>query len=250
MTQSNPPYPPPPPSAPEGLTTTAPAGGLQFDTAEPTAGPAAPPTCVGCNTPILDTYYAAGDKLVCPNCRDQYIASMTGGSGGSRFAKALVFGVVAGAVGAAIWYGVAAATGYTIGLIAIVVGLLVGGAVRAGSEGRGGVLYQILAVLITYVSICATYVPAIMNEGRDQDIPGPILFVISCVLSLAAPFLGGVGIIGLLIIGFALWQAGAMNKKSQATLAGPYSFANPAGGPPLPPPPSAALPASPGPGNP
>ena len=52
-------------------------------------------------------------------------------------------------------------TGYEIGLIAIQVGFLVGGAVRAGSEGRGGRGYQVLAVLLIYISICANYMPDI-----------------------------------------------------------------------------------------
>lgn len=230
MTQSNPPV-PPPPDAPASTAD------LQFDTAEPAAGPAAPPTCVACNQPIMDVYYAAGDKVVCPSCREQYVASMAEGSGFNRFLKATVFGIVAGAVGTAIWLGVRVATGgWTIGLIAIVVGLMVGAAVRAGSERRGGRGYQFLAVLITYLSVCATYVPQIISDGRQEGIGGPMLVMLACVLSLAAPFLG-MGIIGILILGFALWEAWKINTPNQATLTGPYALANQPGGPPLPPPP-------------
>jgi hypothetical protein len=45
---------------------------------------------------------------------------------------------------------------------------MVGGAVRAGSSGRGGVGYQILAVLLTYFSICANYMPDIFVMLRDE----------------------------------------------------------------------------------
>ena len=53
-------------------------------------------------------------------------------------AGSFAIGLVAGALGAAVWYGVRRLTGYEIGLIAIAVGFLVGAGVRAGSGGRGG----------------------------------------------------------------------------------------------------------------
>jgi hypothetical protein len=85
-----------------------------------------------------------------------------------RLLRATLFGFVAGIGGAVIWYAVRRLTGYEVGLIAIVVGLMVGGAVRAGSRGRGGVGYQVLAVLLTYFSICANYMPDIFFALQDQ----------------------------------------------------------------------------------
>jgi hypothetical protein len=44
-------------------------------------------------------------------------------------------------------------------------------------------------------------------------------------LSLAAPFLGGAqNAIGLLIIGFALWEAGKLNRRRQLAITGPYQL--------------------------
>jgi hypothetical protein len=93
---------------------------------------------------------------------------MTGGSRIGRLFRALVFGFIAGLGGAGIWFAVRKLTGYEVGLIAIVVGLMVGGAVRAGSRGRGGIGYQILAVLLTYFSICANYMPDIFMALREE----------------------------------------------------------------------------------
>jgi len=45
-----------------------------------------------------------------------------------------VFGAVAAALGAGIYFGISALTGYEFGLVAIVVGLMVGWAVRRGAE--------------------------------------------------------------------------------------------------------------------
>src|SRR3982751_5433310 len=82
---------------------------LQFDRAEYTAPPGAPgapataaqpqvavTTCSGCQERLTGQYYAAGEHVLCPPCRDQILASMTGGSGTLRFFRALVFGVGAG----------------------------------------------------------------------------------------------------------------------------------------------------------
>ena len=55
-------------------------------------------------------------------------------------------------------------TGYEIALVAILVGFIVGKAVRAGSGGGGGRAYQVLAVALTYCSIVSSYVPRILDE--------------------------------------------------------------------------------------
>ena len=251
--------PPPPPPPPSWATPPVPTASqeLQFDTAEPAqvpsasggataAGSAVGATCASCRAPIDDYYYAAGDKVLCPTCGQQVIASMTGGSGFVRFLRALVFGIGAGIGGCLVWYGVRRLSGYEVGLVAIVVGLMVGGAVRAGARGRGGALYQVLAVVLTYLAISTNYIPDIFEviwaeaqaEGFTDDAERTVAMVLvmafSAVASLAAPFLGGLSnIIGLLIIGFALWEAWKINNRQQFALAGPYSLRG--GMPPAPP---------------
>jgi hypothetical protein len=141
----------------------APKGDLQFDRAEFSGG-AQPTVCATCRAPIRDTYYEVDGQVTCDRCRRRAEFARTSGSAPARFAKAAVFGTVAAAVGAGLYYGVRALTGYEFGLIAIVVGLMVGGAVRAGSGNRGGVPYQLLAMFLTYASIVSTYIPPILQE--------------------------------------------------------------------------------------
>ena len=86
-----------------------------------------------------------------------------------RFGRALLFGGLAAIAGAAVWMTVTLLTGYEIGFIAILVGLIVGAGVKKGARGRGGWLYQSLAVLLTYLAIVSTYVPAVY-EGITQGI--------------------------------------------------------------------------------
>jgi len=144
---------------------------LQFEVAEldvPDAPAAAaqPRTCVGCRRPIVGTYYAIGDKLVCPSCRAQVDAAPPGPRVG-RVLKATAMGLGAGLLGALIWYAVRAAAHMEIGLVAVLVGVMVGKAIRKGSGGRGGRGYQVLAVVLTYCCIAANYVPDVI-EGIAQ----------------------------------------------------------------------------------
>jgi hypothetical protein len=257
-----------------------PSDDLQFSTVEPApgSGPAAAPTCAACRQPITDLYYAVGDKLICPACRERYAAAREGGSRVGRLLKATIFGIGAGILGALIWWGVRRATGYEIGLIAIVVGFLVGGAVRAGSGGRGGRAYQLLALVLAYFAIALNYAPEVFTGLRqvyekqrtthastkepsaassqpaasadssdEAPVPhahGPVsagkmilaVAVLATLLAaavLSAPVIVGMhNVIGLLIMGFALWEAWKINARARVPFAGPYSLAQGAGGGP------------------
>lgn len=238
--------------------TSSTSGPLQFERAELASAPAA---CTQCQQPIGNTYYEANGNVVCARCQAALRSEQTSGSGSARFLRAALFGSLAAALGSALYYGVRALTGYEFGLIAIVVGLMVGGAVRAGSKGRGGWLYQSLAMFLTYGSIVSTYVPDIVNEFRGQGkkqeataaagtaapvavnpqpaaatptaenaaggVPGLVLAVaLLFAIAFAAPFLAGFqNIMGLIIIGIGLYEAWKMNRRVEITLSGPYRVA-------------------------
>lgn len=242
---------PPAPPGPEDL---------QFDRAEPAEGGATPLSCAACKRPIGGDYYTAGPQPVCPDCRGALLASLEGGSGFARFAKALVLGSLAAGAGAGIYYAVSALTGHEFGLVAIIVGLMVGAAVKKGAEGRGGWRYQLLAMALTYIAIVSTYIPFIFEAARKHPLPardpkeapaeetppapeptpapgkpagqppkeltaGGCILALALVagIALAAPFLAGIqNVIGLLIIGFALYEAWALNRKARVELAGPF----------------------------
>src|SRR5262249_42264000 len=142
--------------------------GLQFDQAEYTEEAAkAAQACAVCRNALGTQYYLANDRIVCERCVGTLNKALTGGSGLVRFAKATLLGLGAGAVGAGLYFAVVKLTGYELGLIAIVVGFLVGFAVRTGAGGRGGRPYQALAIVITYAAIVVTNIPFIV-QGIDQ----------------------------------------------------------------------------------
>lgn len=265
-----------------------PADDLQFQTAEaaednPTDTPGQ--QCIVCSAPITDTYYAVGEQVLCPSCATAVQAPPPGTPFG-RFLKATALGLGAGLVGAVIWFAIRRLAHVEVGLVAILVGFMVGKAVRAGSGHRGGLGYQILAVLLTYSCIAANYMPdaiealiAVANEnaevadadandatanGKETDIPGivpakeaavpedpasgentpaeapqeepvepltagervvgiALILAIAFAFSLSAPFLEGTdNLIGLLIIGFALWEAWRFNAYAPLVVSGPY----------------------------
>lgn len=141
--------------------------GLQFDRAE-RAAPGGGASCALCKQPIASTYYEINGHVTCQRCRGQILAAWSKGSPGSRFAKALGLGAAAAVLGAGVYFAIEALTGYEFGLVAIVVGLLVGGAVRKGSNGRGGWRYQLLAMFLTYSAVVATDSSLIAREMTKQ----------------------------------------------------------------------------------
>ena len=201
----------------------------QFERMEP-RDDAAPntSTCSACQRSIPDTYFEAVGRIFCEPCRDAVMASLGSGSGTARLLKALVFGVGAAAVSAVVWYGIVKLTGYELGIIAVAVGFAVGGAVRAGADQRGGWAYQAIAVLFTYLAIAASYVPLVMASFRTTapaETADQTLLLLAIPVALALPVLQateGTGIIGLLIVGFALYEAWKINKHQTIAFSGPF----------------------------
>lgn len=240
-----------------------PVDDLQFDRVEGQRGPAAG-ACAACGQPIREVYYEVNGRVLCERCRQEVEASWISGSAAGRFGKAVAFGIAAAAAGSALYYGVLALTGYEFGLIAIVVGFLVGFAVRKASAGRGGWRYQALAVFLTYTSIVSSYVPLIVREVRNarpsavstadsaglapavaesgalaldsaghSDVaaasgPANPILVIALGIGLiyALPFLAGLqNIFGLVIIAIGLYQAWKMNQRAELRISGPFKVA-------------------------
>jgi hypothetical protein len=188
----------------------------QFERME-SPGENASSTCASCQRAIGDTYFEAAGRIFCEPCRDAVMASLERGSGVSRLVKALLFGSGAAAGSAVVWYGITELTGYQLGIVAIAVGFAVGGAVRAGAEQRGGLAYQAIAVVLTYLAIAASYVPNALEHFGDRT--GEAI-AFSLIVPVARVAQGG--FIGLLIVGFALYEAWKINKRRTVAFSGPF----------------------------
>ncbi len=117
---------------------------------------------------------------------------------------------------------------------------------RQGARPRG----LTLAIFLTYTAIVSSYVPFIIQEVREHSAQvtkatpptttaststgsttaskiGPLGFVIGIVVLLAVlyatPFLAGIqNLIGVLIIGFALYEAWKLNRRAELKVSGPH----------------------------
>ncbi|WP_223639893.1 hypothetical protein [Corallococcus sp. EGB] len=214
------------------------AAPLQFDRAEFTEAPPAP-KCSLCQRAIKSVYYDLNARLLCPDCRENVEAAMTGGSKVKRFLKASVFGFGAAIAGALVYW-VVSLSGYNIGLVAILVGWMVGTAVFKGSEGRGGRGYQSLAVVLTYLSVAASLAPDVYKavsapssqaeepadaEPVDEGVQKFAALVGTVVVTPAAPvFVALDSPMSGLIYGFALFEAWRRTKRTELNIGGPYKL--------------------------
>jgi hypothetical protein len=237
-------------NAPAPHSAAPPVERLQFRRAEPIVASAAQ-RCAGCQGPIAESYYQASGRVVCPACAAR-IQQVQQHAPAFSFPRSLLFGGAAALAGCAIYAIVAIATGMEIGLIAILVGVMVGKAIRRASGGFGGRQQQILAVALTYFSIATSYIPVIMwdlahkskiesaqtaksgsaanqqpDSGEQMPAGKAILYLLA--IGAAAPFLsltsGVSGLISLFIIFIGLKQAWRLTGRSEVPLMGPYATA-------------------------
>src|SRR5215472_7261631 len=81
---------------------------LQFDRAEYVEPAAARLTCTVCHKAIEQSYHTVNTKVCCTACRTQIETELTSGSGAMRFVRASIFGLLAAALGSAIYYAITA----------------------------------------------------------------------------------------------------------------------------------------------
>jgi hypothetical protein len=228
-----------------------PSATLQFERAEFSGGHSGP-ACSTCKRPADNEYHHLNGRVFCTSCRAKIEQSIEKLRRSGSLARAALFGLGAAIVGALIYYGVSAATGYEFGLIAVVVGVLVGKAVRKGSGSIGGRKYQALAMVLTYFSIASTYVPpltkafyaraekqqaaetqAFAQAPSGTPAPRPKVHIgvvpfygFMFLLALAAPVLGGFrNILGIVILGIGLWEAWKFNRQAVVKFTGPFAVA-------------------------
>jgi len=139
----------------------------------------------------------------------------------SSVTRAVALGTGAAVLGALVYFGVRALTGYELGLIAIGVGIAVGLAVRTGAAGSRHRGFRFLALGLAYVSIAVTYVPALIQAAEGARV-GVGLLISAALIALAVPFmmLAHGEIMSVVILGIALWEAWRFSAP-QAPLAKP-----------------------------
>jgi hypothetical protein len=247
------------------------APALQFDRAVRSESPApAGVTCAGCGKPIVDSYFTMAGRPFCASCKAGIESQVAGAQTGKVFAKAVAFGLGAAIAGAIVYYGVIAITNLEIGIVAILIGYMVGYAIRKATRGFGARRYQILGAALTYFAVSMAYLPLAMKgssatrtAGADStqvaspdngaakpfasgDGPGAkrvragsFLVALGAVLllALALPVIVIVGslpsgLLSALIIGIGIRQAWRMTAAPNLSFTGPLKVAPSAAGTP------------------
>jgi hypothetical protein len=234
--------------------TPAAGQALQFEHAilEPGDVPPSPVVvCAGCKVTVATQYYDVNGHPLCRPCRAAATAAARTPKGMGAFIKAAVLGGGAGVVGAAIYYAVIAIAHLEIGIVAILIGYMVGYSVRRGVNGRGGLRFQVLAAALTYMAVALAYTPVAIQEAMreakpaaqataiaapDVERPAParpgkarlaldVIFLSGLMLALPVLVVIGSmpsGLISALIIFFGMRQAWKMTGAPIIRVAGPY----------------------------
>lgn len=238
---------------------------VEGEDASPDGGSASAghPPCALCRGENYANYYTVNDRTVCAGCGAQ-LAAGPPGTRSVRLARAFAFGAGASLLGGLIWYAITAITGYELGLVAIAIGVGVGQAVRHGSGGVGGIGYMALAVWLTYSGITMTYVPQVLegfasaasaevsesgdslgappSVGASDVVPessgeagasegaGVVGLIIAIPFAFFVPLITlvtdpGSGVMGIIILGIALWYAAKVNRKIPLVVEGPFAAA-------------------------
>jgi hypothetical protein len=213
--------------------------------------------CAFCSTPLHSSYFLLDALPACEACRYRQEEQSHLGTGTSDLLRASAAGFGAAVAGSILYYAVAALTEHEYAIIAILVGVMVGSAVRWGSRHKGGRACQAIAVLLTYMAIATSYLPMALKQLPDQEEKAPatatqpatapakateasaadepltastFILGILALLAFAAvlPFLAGLdSLVGLMIIAIALWQAWSLNKKKVLGITGPFRVGSP-----------------------
>ena len=207
-------------------SATAAATDLQFDRAEFTQPKSGAVTCSLCKQPVHDAYFHINGRVACAACKERIQTSGAGRVTMIGFGKSVLFGTGAAIAGAIVWYAVSELTHAQWGLIGIVIGYLVGIAVRKGSRGWGGWQYQTLAMVLTYFAIAASYIPIVVEAMKAHGLEVSSYEPKVLILAVALPFLAGPeNFLGWIIIGIALYQAWKINRRAPLEITGPYKIA-------------------------
>lgn len=234
----------PEPELPEQLPSV---DALQFRRAQPivTAEPPESQACEACKQLIIGEHYQVNNHVICPQCA----ARVQAGKQAKKplpWVRFVIFGAGA-AVAGSILYAIPLAMGFQIGIVALVVGYMVGKAIRHASYGTGGRAQQVLAVALTYFAISASIVPALVFIGvkrgiTEQSAPKKslvaqpakaipslgkmaagiaVLVVISPFLELKSSPVSG--LISLFILFIGLQRAWVLTARHEIIVKGPYS---------------------------
>jgi hypothetical protein len=200
---------------------------LDFSKAQYEPGAAVETVCANCKQPLSVQYWTVGTASLCERCAALFKAGPPPEGAVLRVFKAVLFGAGAGLAGATLYGLIIYFAKVELALITILIGWMVGRAVKAGSEGRGGLGYQVLSAVMTYVCCMLAYVPTVVEGSQTGENPLPlaVAVLIAPFAAVAIPFTGELGVLGTLILAFGVWRGFREPAKVVVEVLGPFDLA-------------------------
>lgn len=133
-------------------------------------------TCSLCQHEVPQTTtYLVNGQVSCAECTARVRAELAAQvPGGKNLLVAAAGGLAGALVGAAVWTGVAIATNFEVGYIAVLVGFLAGLGVKMGARTQRGPLLQYLAAGLAVVGLFAAkymlFAYTVVHVGQEQGV--------------------------------------------------------------------------------
>jgi hypothetical protein len=124
---------------------------------------------------------------------------------GNNFVLGLLAGVVAAAIGAAVWMGLTVATGWHVGYVAIGVGALVGFAIRTAGKGTT-VIFGIMGAVLTFLGCLSGEVMAAIQLSTSAQENFLDVLKSADLVQLVSSILSNTDPIMYLIYGFGIFE--------------------------------------------
>jgi hypothetical protein len=187
---------------------------MMADVNEPTTTPTAT-RCGRCNAALSETErVAAGDRIFCRTCYDilklQLRTGVAAMSQDINYPIAAIGAILGGVVGALAWWGLTVLTQIGFGLVAVVIGLLVGHGTLLFAGGKRSFGLQMLAVTVGALSfLVAVYLVnmTFINQAlAQQGATGRIAFPPASLNMLYQVIAANFGVMKLVFLGIVVYE--------------------------------------------
>ena len=173
------------------------------------------PVCKECSKPIelrgehlkiKESKKGEKASFLCSDCLAKAQTALEEETLKPNIPKAFLVGLGAAAVAGLIWYFFVTLTGWEIGIIAVLMGWLVGQGVVWGAGHKRGTPLQWISVLLTIIAIFASQY--LIWNYFFHDVGGVGNLTIDQFLEVYGAYLGeGSGFLDIVFFAIALWQA-------------------------------------------
>jgi hypothetical protein len=215
------------------------AAAVETEQAQEPEEQSGPLVCRSCQRGIVADYFKANDVAFCPRCHDEIQRQAAQGTQGAML-RAALFGFGGALLGAALYYFIMVVAEIELGIIAIVVGILVGKGVRRGAGLHRHWFYPAVGIALSYLAIVSTYVPDVLDamnaqtlapleEGGSADPPlSPELngrtLAVAFLAALFVPVLRLVNfeLMGPIILAISLWEGWRYARAPKVEFSGPF----------------------------